>query len=87
MSKIVYCEEVVHQAKLLQISEAPRPHAEIHLAFKVSYPIAAIKGAIKSESGTKHLCPRCFERIEADLEAIVSGLGDKVTLRMEVSTI
>jgi hypothetical protein len=87
MSEIVHCEDTVHNAKLLQISEAPRPHAEIHLAFKVDYPTAQIEGAIVSEAGTKHLCQRCFERIEADLEAIVSGLGDKVTLRMEVSTI
>lgn len=87
MSEIVLCEEVVHQGKLLQISERPTPHAEIHLAFKVSYPIAAIKGAIKSESGIRHLCQRCFERIEDDLETIVKGLGDKVTLLMEVSTI
>ena len=87
MSEIVYCEEIVHQAKLLQISERPTPHAEIHLAFKVDYPIASIKGAIKSESGTRTLCQRCFERIEDDLQTIVKGLGDKVTLRMEVSTI
>ena len=87
MSEIVLCEEVVHQAKLLQISERPTPHAEIHLAFKVSYPIASIKGAIKGESSTRRLCQRCFERIEDDLETIVKGLGDKVTLLMEVSTI
>lgn len=87
MSEIVYCEEIVHNVSLLQISKAPTPFAEIHLAFKVDYPIASIKGAIKSESGTRHLCQRCFERIEDDLETIVKGLGDKVTLRMEVSTI
>lgn len=87
MSEIVYCEEIVHNVSLLTISKAPTPFAEIHLAFKVEYPSSIAEGAIQGEAGTRTLCSQCFERIETDLNTIVKGLGDKVTLRMEVSTI
>ena len=87
MSEIVHCEDTVHNAKVLNLSEAPTPKAELHIAYELSYPLAQIEGATASESHKTRLCERCWERIEADLNTIVSGLGDKVTLRMEVSTI
>jgi hypothetical protein len=87
MSEIVHCEDTVHNAKVLNLSEAPTPKAELHIAYEVSYPLGQIPGATQSETHIKRLCSMCWERIEADLNTIVSGLGDKVTLRMEVSTI
>lgn len=87
MSEIVYCDDEVHHAMLLKLSMAPLPKADLHVAYKLSWPSAQLENAVESETHTRRLCPQCWERIEADLNAIVRGLGKKVKLVVEASTI
>lgn len=85
MSKLLKCEEVVHNENYLSVGGLPTPPVEFLVVYKATYPPYK-DGSVKSETRSKKLCTDCYERVEKDISALVKHF-DKVDITMEVSTI